>query len=132
VVIFGLLIVLALIGAANLLTAASVGLRDHLRDIVVLRAMGLTPRQVTTTLVAGTSVLALIAVVAGIGGGLAMSTRLIDLQGRTSGVGAGIGRPPTVLELSVAAIAALALAAGTAFMLARKATSIDVREVSRF
>ena len=131
-VIFGLLIVLALIGAANLLTAASVGLRDHLRDIVVLRAMGLTPRQVTTTLVAGTSLLALIAVIAGIGGGLAMSTRLIDLQGRTSGVGAGIGRPPTVLELAVAAIAALALAAGTAFMLARKATSIDVREVSRF
>jgi putative ABC transport system permease protein len=132
VVIFGLIIVLALIGTANLLTAASVGLRDHLRDIVVLRAMGLTPRQVTTTLIAGTSVLALIAVIAGIGGGLAMSTRLIDLQGRTSGVGAGIGRAPTVFELAVAAIAALALAAGTAFMLARKATSIDVREVSRF
>lgn len=132
VAIFGLLIVLALIGAANLLTAASVGLRDHLRDIVVLRAMGLTPRQVTTTLIAGTSVLALIAVVAGIGGGLAMSTRLIDLQGRTSGVGAGIGRAPTVLELSVAAIAALALAALTAFLLARKAAGIDVREVSRF
>jgi putative ABC transport system permease protein len=132
VVIFGLLIVLALIGAANLLTAASVGLRDHLRDIVVLRAMGLTPRQVTTTLVVGTSVLALFAVIAGIGGGLAMSTRLIDLQGRTSGVGAGIGRAPTMLELAVAAIAALALAAGTAFVLARKAASIDVREVSRF
>jgi putative ABC transport system permease protein len=131
-VIFGLIIVLALIGAANLLTAASVGLRDHLRDIVVLRAMGLTPRQVTTTLVAGTSVLALIAVIAGIGGGLAMSTRLIDLQGRTSGVGAGIGRPPTVFELTVAALAALALAVLTAFMMARKAASIDVREVSRF
>lgn len=132
VVIFGLLAVLALIGAANLLTAASVGLRDHLRDVVVLRAMGLTPRQVTTALVAGTSVLALIAVVAGIGGGLAMSTRLIDLQGRSSGMGAGIGRPPSVLELAVATIAALALSAGTAFMLARKAATIDVREVSRF
>jgi putative ABC transport system permease protein len=132
VAILGLLVVLALIGAANLLTAASVGLRDHLRDIVVLRAIGLTPRQVTTTLVAGTSVLALIAVIAGIGGGLAMSTRLIDLQGRTSGVGAGIGRAPTVFELAVAAFAALALAALTAFMLSRKAAGLDVREVSRF
>ncbi|GAA4505183.1 hypothetical protein GCM10023191_060510 [Actinoallomurus oryzae] len=132
VVIFGLVIVLALICVANLLTAASVGLRDHMRDIVVLRAMGLTPRQVTTTLVSGTSVLALIAVIAGIGGGLAMSTRLIDLQGRTSGVGAGIGRAPSVLELVVAAVVALALAALMAFMLARKATNIDVREVSRF
>jgi putative ABC transport system permease protein len=71
-------------------------------------------------------------VVAGVGGGLAMSTRLIDLQGRTSGVGAGIGRAPTVLELAVAAIMALALAALTAFALSRKASSIDVREVSRF
>ncbi len=132
VVIFGLLVVLALIGAATLLTAASVGLRDHLRDIVVLRAMGLTPRQVTTTFVAGTGVLALIAVIAGIGGGLAISTRLIDLQGRTSGIGAGIGRPPTAFELSMASIAALALAALIAFALARKAASIDVREVSRF
>lgn len=132
VVILGLLIVLALIGAANLLTAASVGLRDHLRDIVVLRAMGLTPRQVTTALVAGTSVLALIAVIAGIGGGLAMSTWLIDLQGRTSGIGAGIGRAPTVFGLTLAALAALGLAALTAFALARKAISIDVREVSRF
>ncbi|MDN3359751.1 FtsX-like permease family protein [Actinomadura sp. DC4] len=132
VVILGLLIVLALIGAANLLTAASVGLRDHLRDIVVLRAMGLTPRQVTTALVAGTSVLALIAVIAGIGGGLAMSTRLIDLQGRTSGIGAGIGRAPTAFELGLAALAALGLATLTAFILARKAISIDVREVSRF
>jgi putative ABC transport system permease protein len=132
VVILGLLIVLALIGAANLLTAASVGLRDHLRDIVVLRAMGLTPRQVTTALVAGTSVLALIAVIAGIGGGLAMSTRLIDLQGRTSGIGAGIGRAPTLFELGLAALAALGLATLTAFLLARKAISIDVREVSRF
>ncbi|MCW2944002.1 MAG: hypothetical protein JWR24_719 [Actinoallomurus sp.] len=131
VVIFGLIVVLTLIGAANLLTATTVGLRDHMRDIVVLRAMGLTPRQVTTTLVTGTSVLALIAVVTGIGLGLAMSTRLIDLQGRSSGVGAGIGRAPTVFDLVVAAATALVLAALTAFALARKASSIDVRDVSR-
>jgi putative ABC transport system permease protein len=131
VVIFGLIVVLTLIGAANLLTATTVGLRDHMRDVVVLRAMGLTPRQVTTTLVTGTSVLALIAAVTGIGLGLAMSTRLIDLQGRSSGVGAGIGRPPTVFDLVVAAATALVLAALTAFALARKASSIDVRDVSR-
>ena len=131
VAICGLIVVLALIGLANLLTSASVGLRDHLRDIVVLRAMGLTPRQVTTTLVTGTSVLALLAVVLGVGGGLAISTRLIDLQGRTSGVGAGIGRPPTVAELAVAAVVAVAAAAVTAFLHARTAIRIDVREVSR-
>lgn len=131
VVICGLLAVLALIGLANLVTTASVGLRDHLRDIVVLRAMGLTPRQVATTLVTGTSVLALLAVVIGIGGGLAISTRLIDLQGRTSGVGAGIGRPPTAVELAVAAAVTVAAAALTAFLRARTAIRIDVREVSR-
>ncbi len=131
VVVIGLVVVLALIGAANLLTATTVGLRDHMRDIVVLRAMGLTPRQVTTSLVTGTSVLALIAVVTGMGLGLSMSTRLIDLQGRSSGVGAGIGRPPTVLELAVAVILAMALAAMTAFSMARKAARFDVRDVTR-
>ncbi len=131
VVVIGLIIVLALIGAANLLTATTVGLRDHMRDVVVLRAMGLTPRQVTISLVTGTSVLALIAAVAGIGVGLSMSTWLIDLQGRSSGVGAGIGRPPTVLELAIAVIAAMALAAMTAFLMARKVAGVDVRDVSR-
>jgi putative ABC transport system permease protein len=130
-VIFGLVAVLALIGVANLLTAASVGLRDHMRDVVVLRAMGLTPWQVTAALVTGTSVLALIAVVLGVGGGLAMSTRLIDLQGRTSGIGAGIGRPPTPLGIAATMLTAIALAALTAFLLARKTARFDVREISR-
>ena len=43
---------LALIGLTNLITASLVGLRDHLRDVRVLRAMGLTPLQVLASLVA--------------------------------------------------------------------------------
>lgn len=131
VVILGLIVVLALIVVANLLTAASVGLRDHLRDVVVLRAMGLTPWQVTAALVTGTAVLALIAVILGVGGGLAMTTRLINLQGRTSGIGAGIARPPTPVDITAAMLIAIALAALTAFPAARKTARFDVREVSR-
>lgn len=43
VIIVALVVVLALIGLANLLTASALGLRDHLLDLAVLKAMGLTP-----------------------------------------------------------------------------------------
>ncbi len=99
VVIVALIAVLALIGLANLLTASALGLRDHAFDLAVLKAMGLTPRQVMATLVTGTGLLV------GAGRrrrarrpGASVVTGLIDLQGHTSGVGAGIGRPPSGLS----------------------------------
>ena len=68
VVIVGLVVVLALIGRPTCSPRPPSACATT-RDIAVLRAMGLTPRQVTTTLVTGTGMLALIAVVAGIGAG---------------------------------------------------------------
>ena len=56
-IIVALVAVLALIGLANLLTASALGLRDHAFDLAVLKAMGLTPRQVMATLVTGTGLL---------------------------------------------------------------------------
>src|SRR5690606_39374108 len=87
--------VLTLIGLANLLTASALGLRDHAADLAVLKAMGLTPRQVMATLVTGTGLLVVLGVGAGAAVGASVVTGLIDLQGHTSGVGAGIGRPPS-------------------------------------
>ena len=62
--------------------------------------MGLTPRQVAATLVTGTGLLAVLGVVAGTAAGASLVGGLIDLQGYTSGVGAGIGRTPSTLTLS--------------------------------
>src|SRR6266568_4813688 len=115
-------IILAVIGLANLLTATVVGMRDHQHEMGVLAAMGLTPRQVMATLVTNTMILALAGVTAGTVAGLLIAPRLINMQGETSGIGSGIA-----VSLSAAAIAAimavaLATAAAAALILARRTT----------
>ena len=102
-------------------TASLVGLRDHLRDVGVLRAMGLTPWQVKVSLVTRTSVLALIAAGAGASLGLAVCARLINLGAEAFGIGAGIGRPPSVLMVLAATAVAVAASSLTATIPARRA-----------
>jgi putative ABC transport system permease protein len=118
--IAGVIGVLALIGLTNLITASVVGLREHLRDVRVLRAMGLTPVQVLASLVARTSVLALAAVALGVSLGLAACTGLINLAARVYGLGAGIGRPPGALTLAIAVLVAVVIAGLTAVLAARR------------
>ena len=115
-------VILAVIGLANLLTATVVGMRDHRHEVGVLAAMGLTPRQVMATLVVNTMILTVLGVTSGIAAGLVIAPRLINMQGQTSGIGSGIA-----VSLSVAAIAeilavALAIAAAAALFLARRTT----------
>ncbi|MCA2221194.1 ABC transporter permease [Nonomuraea aurantiaca] len=131
VVIVALIAVLALIGLANLLTASALGLRDHAFDLAVLKAMGLTPRQVMATLVTGTGLLVVLGIVAGTAAGASVVTGLIDLQGYTSGVGAGIGRPPSVLTLIVAVLVAVGAALAVALIPARRAARAQVPVTSR-
>jgi putative ABC transport system permease protein len=110
VALAGLIVVLALIGLASLLTASLIGQRDHQRDVGVLRAMGLTPLQVRVAVMMRTAVLALIAVVAGALAGRAVSTGLISAVSKVYGLGAGIGRPPSAGTLTVAIALAIAVA----------------------
>ncbi|MEO3804272.1 FtsX-like permease family protein [Nonomuraea sp. B1E8] len=131
VVIVALIAVLALIGLANLLTASALGLRDHAFDLAVLKAMGLTPRQVMATLVTGTGLLVVLGVGAGAAAGASVVTGLIDLQGHTSGVGAGIGRPPSPLTLAVAVVIAVGAALAVALIPARRAARAQVPVTAR-
>jgi len=126
VLIAGVTVILALIGLTNLVTASLVGLRDHLRDVRVLRAMGLTPAQVLTALVARTSVLALVATAIGVTLGLPASTRLANLAARVYGLGSGIGRPPGGLTLAIAITLAITLAGLTAVFPGRRYRQIPV------
>ncbi|WP_162795246.1 ABC transporter permease, partial [Nonomuraea lactucae] len=121
VVIVALIALLSLIGLANLLTASALGLRDHAFDLAVLKAMGLTPRQVMATLVTGTGLLVVLGVAVGTAVGASIVTGLIDLQGHTSGVGAGIGRPPSPVTLALAVLAAVGAALAVALIPARRA-----------
>src|SRR5215469_11655916 len=111
VALAGLLAVLALIGLTSLLTASLLGQRDHARDVSVLQAMGLTPLQVRTALMMRTTVLALVAVLLGTGLGWLASNSLVNSASRLYGLGAGIGKPPSVAALTAAVVVAIGSAA---------------------
>jgi putative ABC transport system permease protein len=129
IMIAGVILILALIGLTNLITASLIGLRDHLRDVRILRAMGLTPLQVLASLVARTTVLALVAVTLGVSLGLAACTGLINLAARLYGLGAGIGRLPGGLTLAVAMILAVVIAGLTAAVPARRYANVPTAAV---
>jgi putative ABC transport system permease protein len=115
-----------LIAMANLLTATDVGLRDHVHEAGILKAMGLTPRQVMATLVVSTTIVTAIGIVAGVAAGLAVAPRLINAQGQGSGMGWGIAAglsPATIACLLAAALAAAVTAA--LFLSARAAHAQD-------
>ncbi|MGP3947681.1 ABC transporter permease [Streptomyces sp. 7N604] len=107
-VIVGLIFVLALIGLAELSTTIAAGVRDRRRDLLALKAIGLTPRQIMAVIVAGTGFIALGASVVGMAAGVLASDWLIDLQGRSSGIGSGIAQQPSpalLLTISATAVA---------------------------
>ncbi|WP_062645687.1 ABC transporter permease [Streptomyces maremycinicus] len=114
-VVVGLLGVLALIGLVDLLTAIGGTLREGERDLLALRAIGLSPRQISGITVAATGCTVGAAVAVSLALGLPVSHWLIDAQGRSSGIGAGIARAPSAVALSAfgaaVVLGALALAA---------------------
>jgi putative ABC transport system permease protein len=88
--------------------------------------MGLTPAQVTASLVTRMAVLALIATTIGAAAGSALSARLINLGGQVYGIGAGLGRAPSAQATLVAAAAAIMAAAAVALIPARRAARTPV------
>ncbi|MEV0494372.1 ABC transporter permease [Streptomyces atratus] len=123
-VVVGLIAVLALIGLIELLTAIGGTVREGQRDVLALKAIGLSPRQITAVTVTATACKALVAVLAATALGLPLAHWLIDIQGRSSGVGAGIARGPSLpvllLFCTVAVVGAGALAALPAARSARR------------
>jgi putative ABC transport system permease protein len=120
VVIAVSVVILAVIGLANLLTATAIGLRDHQYETSVLAAMGLTPRQVMATLVVNTTILATLGVGAGLVAGAVAAPWLINMQGQSSGMGAGIASAPSLLMVAAIAGVALLVATTAAVGLARR------------
>jgi putative ABC transport system permease protein len=123
-VVVGLIAVLALIGLIELLTAIGGAVREGERDLLALKAMGLSPRQITAITVTATGCTALAAVLVGTALGAPLAHWLIDAQGRASGIGAGVaeGPSPTLLLLfgTAAVLGATALAAVPASRAARR------------
>jgi putative ABC transport system permease protein len=110
--VIGLVALLALIALAELLTTAAAGIRDHRHDLGLLRAIGLTPRQAGATMAVRGVTLALAGAALGTLLGIPMAERLINQQGRSDGIGAGIAHAPTPTAVLVL-VCATALAAAT-------------------
>ena len=126
VVIVIAVVILALVAMANLLTATDVGLRDHVHEAGILKAMGFSPRQVTATLVVSTTIVTAIGVVAGVAVGVIVAPRLINAQGQASGMGWGmaVGSAPAAIAALVAVAVAVAVAAAL-FLAARAVRAPD-------
>ncbi|MER6537383.1 FtsX-like permease family protein [Streptomyces sp900105755] len=123
-VVAGLILVLALIGLVELLTAIGGTVRDGDRDLLALKAIGLSPRQITAVTMTATGCTALAAFLAAAAVGVPLALWLIDRQGRSSGIGAGIAQspPPALLLLlgTATVLGATALAALPAARAARR------------
>ncbi|MFC8394592.1 FtsX-like permease family protein [Streptomyces sp. NPDC057238] len=120
-VVLGLIVVLALIGLIELLTAIGGTVREGERDLLALKAIGLTPRQITAVTVTATAGTALAAVLLATALGLPLAHWLIDAQGRSSGIGAGIAQLPSPALLVPLGAAAVLGAAGLAALPAARA-----------
>ncbi len=120
-VVAGLIAVLALIGLIELLTAIGGTVREGERDLLALKAIGLSPRQITAITVMATGCTALAAVLAATALGLPLAHWLIDAQGRSSGIGAGIAQGPSALLMLLLGAAAVLCAAALAAVPATRA-----------
>ncbi|WP_210587566.1 ABC transporter permease [Streptomyces sp. GESEQ-35] len=120
-VVLGLIAVLALIGIVELLTVIGGSVREGERDLLALKAVGLTPRQITAITVTATACTALAAVLLGTALGLPLAHWLIDTQGRSSGIGAGIAQGPSPVLLLLFGAAAVLGAAALAALPATRA-----------
>jgi putative ABC transport system permease protein len=131
-ILLGLNGVLLLIGLVNLLTTALLGVRERVRDLGIFKAVGLTPGQVVTTVIAGAGLLALLGAVAGIPLGLVVTRLLFEQLGRQTEMGTSIGVMPSVPLLLLLIPATLLLAALASWLPARRAAAVQVAESLRY
>lgn len=130
-ILIGLNAVLLLIGLVNLVTTALLGVRERWRDLGIVKAIGLTPAQVMTTVLSGSGLLALLAAVAGIPLGLLVTRLLFEQLGRQTNVG-DVGTMPPVGWLLLLLPATVLFASLAAALPARRAASVQVTEALRY
>ena len=119
------------VGMLNLIATTTLGMRERMVDIGILKTVGFTPRQVAVSIATGTAALAIAAVVLGVPAGLLAADATLD------GDRPQLRPRPGVRHLTgagaVAATAALIvlLAAVVGAVVARRAARAQVAEVLR-
>ncbi|MGW2013609.1 FtsX-like permease family protein [Streptomyces sp. NPDC001927] len=113
-VIAALIAVLGFIALVELLTLISSGVRARIRDLLAMKAIGLTPRQIGAVIVTAAALTTLVAALLGTVVGAALGRWLVDAEGRSSGIGSGIAHVPSPLVLATLVAAATAVGAAAA------------------
>jgi putative ABC transport system permease protein len=131
-IMFGLDLVLLVIGAVNLLTTTMLGVRERVRDVGILKSIGFTPLQAVQSVLVGIGAVTVVAVAVGIPFGLVATRVLFDELGRRLGVGPGLGVMPGLLPLVLLLPATLTLAIVAGLLPARRAAAIRVSEALRY
>ncbi len=123
---------LVAIAVVNLLSTTMLGVRERFRDLGILKAVGLTPRQVIGGVLVGVGAVAVVAVVAGIPLGLAATRGLYDELGRQTGNGVGLGVMPGWLDLAALLPVVVVLALLGGIVPARRAAGLRVADALRY
>jgi putative ABC transport system permease protein len=125
-------IALMVVAAVGILNAMTLSTRERYRELASLKAVGLTPRQVLSSIINGAVALGILAVLIGIPLGLWLNTVLAQ------GIASSIGGPPNVqisinwLGLVLLIPATLFVAALGAYLPARWAARVPAAEVLRY
>jgi putative ABC transport system permease protein len=126
-VVYGLDALLLLVGLANLLATLVLVTRERTRDLGMLKAVGLTPRQLVGSAVTSQALIASLAAIAGIPAGLGLFRLAIGLSGSSD----EFAYPPAWTAPLIAIGLVLAVAAVT-LPLARRGAMLRVADALRY
>ena len=126
-IVYGLDGILLFVGLVNLVATVLLSVRERVRDLGLLKAVGLTPRQLTSSYLTSQAVLGVLAALIGIPLGLALFRLGIQLDGSTDEFAY-----PWWWSLALLAPAAVATIVLLSAPLARRAAEIRVTDALRY
>ena len=129
-VVYGTDAVLLAIGLVNLLTTLLLGIRERVRDFAIFKVVGLTPRQVLAAVTSGGTLLASVAVVAGIAIGLPVFHALVTVTNPSDGP--DLVTAPTWWWVVLIFPATLVFTTLASLLPARRAAAIKPAEALRY
>ena len=126
-VVYGLDALLLFVGLVNLVAILLLSVRERVRDLGLLKAVGLTPQQLTTSFMTSQACLGILGTLVGIPLGLALFRLGIELGGSSDEFAY-----PWWWSLPLLAIGAVSLVVLLSLPLARRASRINVVEALRY
>ena len=125
-VLAGLAVVLGLIAASGVFNTVVLDTREKARDFAILKAVGMTPRQVVTMVLAAVGVLGVLGAIAGIPAGIGLHRYIVTLMGQ---IATSTGIPDQFF--GVFAPTLLASLAGAAIVIAIVGASLPAQWAAR-